>query len=143
MGMMRDGRWGPTRTDAGFSLVEVVIAMLLLMVIALAVLPLMITATQSSVSNREMAKANALASSTVAALRAQFPDQATATSCGSVRTVTGEADAETGLTTTITFPGGCPAQYPGTVTVTVSVARTAAPGTPLGTVSTRILVGKA
>ncbi len=143
MGMMRDGWWGPARTDAGLGLVEVVIAMLLLMVLSLAVLPLMITATQSSVGNREMVKANALANSTVAALRAQFPDHSTETSCGSVRAVTGEADAETGLTTTVTFPGGCPAQYPGTVTVTVSVARSAEPGTPLGTVSTQILVGRA
>ena len=143
MGMMRDGWWGPARTDTGLGLVEVVIAMLLLMVISSAVLPLMITATQSSVGNRELAKANALASSTVAALRGQFPDPTTATSCRSVRAATGEADAETGLTTTVTFPGGCPAQYPGTVTVMVSVARTPAPGTPLGTVSTRILVGTA
>lgn len=142
MGMMRDGWWGPTKTDAGLGLVEVVIAMLLLMVISLAVLPLMITAMQSSVGNREMTKANALASSTVAALRAQFPDQATETSCGSVRAVTGEADAEAGLTTTLTFPGGCPARYPGTVTVSVSVADTSAPGIPLSTVSTKILVGR-
>jgi type II secretory pathway pseudopilin PulG len=143
MGMMRDGWWGPARTDAGLGLVEVVIAMLLLMVLSLAVLPLMITATQSSVGNREMVKANAFANSTVAALRAQFPDQSTETSCGSVRAATGEADAETGLTSTVTFPGGCPAQYPGTVTVTVSVARTAAPGTPLTAVSTQLLVGRA
>jgi type II secretory pathway pseudopilin PulG len=125
-------------TDGGFSLVEVVVAMLLLMVISLAVVPLLITATASSVDNRDLATANALANAEIAEIRARYPDSSTTTSCGSVLASAGGVDASTGLTTTYGF-GACPAQYPGTVTVTVTVREE--PGSPMLTsVPTKILV---
>ena len=75
-----------TRTpdsDEGFGLVEVVVAMLLFAVIAMAILPLAVQATTLSAGNRDRVAANALASSELAAMRARFPDEA-ANSCAAV-----------------------------------------------------------
>lgn len=74
------------RSDEGFSLVEVLIAMFLLGVLSLAILPLIIGATRLTLDNRESVEATALADSHVAALRAQFPVQpATDTTCAQLR----------------------------------------------------------
>ncbi|MDX2377123.1 prepilin-type N-terminal cleavage/methylation domain-containing protein [Microbacterium sp. LRZ72] len=129
--------------DGGFSLVEIVVAMLLLTVIALAIAPLLITATASSVQNRDSSAANSVANARVAELKARFPDSSTTTSCASVLASSGGTDASTGLTTTLDFPGGCPADYPGTVTVEVIVTEGAGAEDSLDdivTVSTELLV---
>lgn|GEM_PF-1424152 len=74
------------RSDDGFSLVEMIIAMFLLAVLSLAVLPLLISATALSIDNRDRVTATALADAHVAALRAQFPVQpATTTTCAQLR----------------------------------------------------------
>ena len=66
-------------TDAdGFSLVEVVIAMFLLAVLALAVLPALIGATRASVTNRSVLTATTFANGQLAAIQADFPDDPTA-----------------------------------------------------------------
>lgn len=143
MGMPRTGQQGGRAgltADGGFSLVEVVVAMLLLMVISLAVAPLLITVTASSVQNRDQAAATVVANARIAELRAAFPDSSTTTSCGSVLASTGGIDASTGLSAALSFPDGCPAQYPGTVRVDVVVSDDAQ---PLATVRTEILVSRA
>lgn len=127
--------------DEGFSLVEVVVAMMLLMVVSLAVVPLLITATSSSVTNRDLATANALANAEISKVRALYPDSSTTTSCASVRGSSGGVDARTGLTASFSF-GACPSAYPGTVTVTTTV-RSGSGAPALTTVSTKILVSGA
>lgn len=131
MGMVRGGRWGTTATNSGQSLVEVIIAMLLLTTITEAARPLVVAAMQSSVGNRETAKAYALAGSIVAALRAQLLGSAMATLRESRGAVTGEAVAETGSTPTHITPGTCPAMPSGVEAVSVASLEVAAPGTLL------------
>lgn len=120
--------------------------MFLLAVLALAVLPLMIGVAQSSATNGTLASANTFANAQLAPVRAAYPTTAAAPSCAAARSAlprTGVADpAGTGLSADTTV-GTCPAQYPGTLTVTVRVYRTAAPTDILVTLPTRILVGAA
>ncbi|WP_425841426.1 prepilin-type N-terminal cleavage/methylation domain-containing protein [Microbacterium sp. PA5] len=74
------------RSDDGFSLVEMILAMFLLAVLSLAVLPLLISATALSIDNRDRVTATALADAHISALRAQFPVQpATTTTCAQLR----------------------------------------------------------
>lgn len=114
-----------TSREDGFSIVEVIIAMFLLAVLALAVLPLVIGATRVSVSNRDLVAAAAFANSQLAPIRADFPnDPVSPTTCSSLRAraATEVADpAGTGLTADI-LVGTCPTAYPGTVTVVVTVS---------------------
>ncbi|MCT9821610.1 type II secretion system GspH family protein [Microbacterium sp. W1N] len=118
-------------SDDGFSLVEVVIAMFVLMVLALAVLPLMIGATRLSVDNKDLAAANAFASSQLAAIREDFPIGATATtSCAALQTrkvplASAVSDpAGTGMAATVDVLDACPTsttEYPTSIRVTVTV----------------------
>ncbi|RZI89212.1 MAG: prepilin-type N-terminal cleavage/methylation domain-containing protein [Microbacterium sp.] len=142
--------------DDGFSLVEVVMAMFLLTLLALAVLPLFISATRMSVANRDSIEATALADAHLSALRAQFPPQPiTATTCaGLVTAATRLVDTNPATLPNITVPAGltrhvavesCPtgtaAGKPAAVLVTVRISNAA--GTNLATLRTRIPVSSA
>ncbi len=131
------------RESEGFSIVEIVIAMFLLMVLALAVLPLIVGATRVSVSNRDLVAATTFANGQLASITAAFPnDPATPTSCAALRgrAATDVADtAGTGLTADISV-GSCPAAYPGVVLVTVVVEDPADPGAALVRLPTRVSV---
>ncbi|MFB8147404.1 prepilin-type N-terminal cleavage/methylation domain-containing protein [Microbacterium sp. NPDC056003] len=131
------------RDSEGFSLVEVIIAMFLLMVLALAVLPLIIGATNTSVVNRDLVAATTFANAQLAPIKASFPnDPLTPTSCATLgaRAATDVVDtAGTGLQADLTI-GTCPAAYPGIVLVTVAVEDSAAPGTALVRIPTRVSV---
>lgn len=146
-----------SRTDEGFSIVEVVVAMFLLAVIALAILPLAVGTVALSVTNRSLVAANTLAAAHVAEFRRVFPNDGTSGSCGTAaalaRTIAGQDPvgaalpisvsgiddpADTGLTAQISL-AGCPATLPGIVTLTVAVAETGS-ATALTTVRTNILV---
>ncbi len=136
-----------SRSDEGFSILEVVIAMFLLAVIALAVLPLMIGATRTSTSNKSLVSATSYASSQLAPIRAAFPSASSGTtSCATLRTTyakTGIADSSgSGLSADVTI-AACPtatADYPSAVAVTVTVYRTATPGTVLVTLPSKVMV---
>lgn len=130
-------------SDEGFGLVEVVVAMLLFAVIAMAILPLAVQATALSAGNRDSVAANAFASSELADLRAQFPDEA-ANSCAAVRaaaTSTAADPAGTGLASHLAA-ASCPASYPAALTITVDVRAPAAsdPTATLVTMATKIVV---
>jgi prepilin-type N-terminal cleavage/methylation domain-containing protein len=130
-------------SDEGFGLVEVVVAMLLFAVIAMAILPLAIQATRLSAGNRDAVSANSFASSELAAVRAQFADEA-ANSCDAVRDAarTGFADpANTGLVADIVV-AACPSAYPAALTVTVDVRDAAAsdPARAVVSMATKIVV---
>ncbi|MCM3697667.1 prepilin-type N-terminal cleavage/methylation domain-containing protein [Microbacterium oleivorans] len=134
-----------TRTpdsDEGFGLVEVVVAMLLFAVIAMAILPLAVQATTLSAGNRDRVAANAFASSELAAMRARFPDEA-ANSCAAVRAAatTTVDPADTGLVAR-SSAASCPTAYPAALTVTVDVRDPAAsdPAAALVTMATKIVV---
>lgn len=131
------------RDSEGFSIVEVIIAMFLLMVLALAVLPLIIGATNTSVVNRDLVAATTFANNQLAPIKASFPnDPSTPTSCATLRgrAAVDVADvAGTGLQADLTV-GACPAAYPGSVLVTVAVEDSAAPGDVLVQLPTRVSV---
>ncbi|WJL94337.1 prepilin-type N-terminal cleavage/methylation domain-containing protein [Microbacterium sp. ET2] len=127
--------------DDGFGLVEVVVAMLLFAVIAMAILPLAIQATKLSAGNRDTVTAQALASGELAALRELFPDHA-ANSCAAVRGAAGTtaAPAASDLVADLTV-ATCPATFPSTVTATVAVRDTTVGSTAaLVTMATQIVV---
>jgi len=129
--------------DGGFSIVEMVIAMFLLTVLALAILPLLIGAVRASSTNRAIVSATAFANAQLAPIRAAFPNTPTgANTCTAVRSkaATGIAGPTgSSLKADITV-GSCPAAFPGTVMVTVSVYGSATPGTILASLPTKILV---
>lgn len=129
--------------DGGVSIVEVVIAMFLLAVLAVAVLPLLVGVVRTSATNRSIVSATAFANAQLAPIRAAFPNTATGTNaCSGVqaKAATGVAGpAGSGLAADVAV-AACPSTYPGTVLVTVTVYRSATPGTILASVPTKILV---
>lgn len=142
--------------DDGFSLVEVVMAMFLLTLLALAVLPLFISATRMSVANRDSIEATALADAHLSALRAQFPAQPiTATTCAGLVTAAARlVDTNPATLPNITVPAGlsrqvtvesCPtgtaAGKPAAILVTVQISTSG--GANLATLRTRIPVSSA
>lgn len=132
-----------TVPDEGLGLIEVVVAMLLFAVIAMAILPLALQATRLSAGNRDAVGAQAFASGELAAVRARFPDQA-ANSCGTLRTAARTAapdPANSGLVADTTV-AACPSTYPAALTVTVAVRDPAAsdPSAVVVAMSTKVVV---
>lgn len=132
-----------TRTrdlDEGFGLIEVVVAMLLFAVIAMAILPLAVQATKLSAGNREAVSANAAASAELAAIRTDFPDGA-ANSCDLLHDAVASGMLPAPLTATITVDP-CPDDYPAALTVIVDVRDAAAsdPTAVLVSMATKIVV---
>ncbi len=116
-------------TDDGFSLVELIIAMFFLALLSLAVLPLLISAVSTSVTNRDYIKATTFANEQLAVLRAGFPLDSAA-SCTTLTKretasiaspIPGPKDSK--MTATIDV-APCPAgadDYPASIKVTISV----------------------
>lgn len=133
------------QNQEGFSLVELIVAMFLLAILALAVLPLMITATKTSTVNRSLVAATTFANSQLAPIRTSYPNDSTTSSCAALRSAfvkTGTVDpAGTGLLADVAV-SACPvaAALPGTVTVTVTVYRASAPTPALVSLPTLVLV---
>lgn len=123
-----------TGTDDGFGVAEVLIAMFLLGLIAVAVIPILVQGLRASQSNAAVASATQLAAQQLEQVRGL-------TSCSAV---TG-ADVSTSaqnvpLRATRTVSTACPASgYPTTVRVSVSVKRTDT-NTVLTTASTLVFV---
>jgi prepilin-type N-terminal cleavage/methylation domain-containing protein len=129
-------------TDDGFSIVELVIAMFLVAILAMAVLPLLVQGTRASASNTSLVAATTFAGERLAFFRDQFPSDTLTTTCTAVQAhrATGIPDpAGSGLSADI-LVSECPADLPGTVTVTARVYEGADPTAVLATVPTRIVV---
>ena len=144
---MRTASRGAVSTERGFSLVEIVIAMMVLALMTLGLLPLMLQSVQSSTSNKSLVEATAFANAQVAELRASFGND-TPRSCSELidpskpYLATGIAGPEgSGLTADRTAPASpCGGDKFDTVTITVTVRSTADPGHDLVTLTTEILV---
>jgi type II secretory pathway pseudopilin PulG len=129
--------------DDGIGLIEVVIAMLLFAVIAMAILPLALQATKLSAGNRDSVSADAFASGELAGVRARFPDES-ANSCAEVRSAARSAfpdPAGSGLVADISVVA-CPAAYPAALTVSAVVRDPTAsdPADAVVTMATKIVV---
>lgn len=128
--------------DTGFSLVELVIAMFVLAVLALAVLPLIVGTTRVSVENRGTLAATAFADDQLAKVQAAYPATPgyDSTSCAALRALQSgppAADAASGYQAQLTV-GACPAAFPASVPVTVTVTEG---GEVVTVVTTRVRVG--
>lgn len=153
-------RRGP-RSDGGFSIVEMIIAMFLLAVIALALLPLLVGVARSSTTNKALVAATSLANAQVSAIRAQFPNDATLTTCAGLASAIAQLQTPSAaapalgspqpLATAIPGPdssgltaevktSACPSDLPGTVEMTVIVHDDS--GNALVTLPTLIVVNK-
>lgn len=130
----------PRGDEAGLGLIEIVIAMFLFLLVAVAFLPLLVNGLQSSTRNSTLATATQLVEQQLQKARA-----AEAT-CAGLTAFTAAAPA------TVTDPQGtvlypqltpvttCPALLPGTVKVSVKVTKGSATGATLAEASTLILV---
>ncbi|MEJ6553843.1 prepilin-type N-terminal cleavage/methylation domain-containing protein [Microbacterium esteraromaticum] len=132
-----------TRTDDGFSLVEVVIAMFLFMILAVATLPLTVQVISTTAVNRDSLTATAFAKSQLAKIQAAYPaTPGSTTSCTTLRAMQSSppaVDTASGFEATVTV-GACPAAFPASVAVHVTVSDH---GDPLTSLTTRVRVGAA
>jgi prepilin-type N-terminal cleavage/methylation domain-containing protein len=138
--------------EDGFSLLEIVIAMLLLALMAIGVLPLILSSVQTGTSNRSLVSATTFANAQLAELRAAFGNDGLRACSELVDPTkpdpaapflrTGFPDpAGTGLTADRTAPSSpCGAETYHTVTVTVTVHPAGDPSTDLVTLASEILV---
>lgn len=102
-------------SDCGFTLIEPVIAMFILMLVAVGVLPILTQSLVQSVNNAELVTATSFANHAIEDERAQ-------SSCAALtpldQTVTARPNM---LLRTVRTVDACPAHYPGTVKVSVTV----------------------
>ncbi|PKI90254.1 hypothetical protein CW368_10775 [Actinomycetales bacterium SN12] len=133
-----------THDDEGFSLVEVVIAMFLFAVLAIAILPLMTGLSQRSAENRTTLSATAFAKEELSKIQAAYPAAPgnTTTSCAALRSLQSlppVVDPASGFAARVTVDV-CPSTFPTSIPLRVIVARG---GTDLVTMATRVRVGAA
>lgn len=106
--------------DAGFGLIEIVVAMMLLAIVAIAILPTLIQGLKLSSSNATFASATGI-------VNGQLEDARSNTSCASVTpTNTTATDARGVVLKIVRTVGTCPAalvNYPASIPVTVTVTR--------------------
>lgn len=127
------------RSESGIGIIEVLVAMLMLALLAVAFLPVLITGLKLSAANSSSGTATQLVSSQLALARAQSPTCAALLSfAGGSGTSVVDGNGKT-LVPTRTL-GSCPSSYPGTVTFTASVAASGTT-TTIATATTLIYVG--
>jgi Tfp pilus assembly protein PilV len=134
---MRDTSAGAL-AEEGISLMEVVISMLILAVLALCLLPLLILGARQSSANVTTEAGTQLVDQQLDT--AQAKNSVCATIAALAGTYSTTDSRGTALTRTTTA-SACPSTYPGTMTVTVAVTKTA--GVAVASASTLIYVNAA
>ena len=110
-------------SEAGFSLVEIVIAMFVLAALSLALVPALIAGLKQSSQNAILATASGVLTARLDAAQAQAKT-CTAISTFVASTVPNFTESH-GVTLHVTQSiDACPSAYPGTVALTVAVSRT-------------------
>jgi prepilin-type N-terminal cleavage/methylation domain-containing protein len=120
--------------DSGFSLVEIMVALMLLAVMAVAILPMLVTGLRNASMNATLATSTGL-------VNQQLEDARSRTTCGALPStpfsVTDTRGAVLNVTRTV---ASCPVSgYPRAISVTVSVAR-ATTGVAVSSASTLVYV---
>jgi type II secretory pathway pseudopilin PulG len=120
--------------DSGFGIIEIVVAMFLLGLLAVAVVPILVQGLRLSATNSTLATATQLANQQIEQMRSQQ-------SCGAiVAATTTVSTSGPSLTVSRTVSGTCPASgYPITVPVAVQVSRSDT-GAVLASASTQVFV---
>lgn len=108
----------PSREDAGYGLVEVVVSMFILAIIAMAFLPVLIQGMKSSVTNATSATAGQLVSQEMDAARA-LPATCAALDAFDDATPATSTDARGTVFQPHRSVGACPTSYPGVIEVRV------------------------
>lgn len=118
--------------EDGFSLVEIVIAMLLFALLAVGVLPLLVSVTQLTVGNSESVRGKAAVQQKLASIQRYYPTDASVQveasrpvgqtrNCSALPTNVAPLKETVGDLTVTTAAGACPTVFPGTVSVNVTV----------------------
>lgn len=134
------------RDDAGFSLVEVVVAMMLFALLSVAVIPLMISITVLTAQNRDAEAGRSSVAADIAALRERYPSDPAISSPSLCSQLNDEgfnatpSDIGHGLLATRTADA-CPVTFPGAIGIHYSVTR-AVTGDIVATFDTSIRVTK-
>lgn len=125
------------RGDSGFSLVEVVIAMLVLALMAMAFLPVLLGAMRTNGVNRNIVSATSVANALIADARREGTS-----GCAAVGTWAARSDlapATSGFTVNATR-ASCPSSLPAAVKLTVVVRPADDPASTLIELTTKIMV---
>lgn len=132
--MIRMDRRGEDDSQRGFTLVEVLVSLMILMLLALTMYPILVQGLTVSAKNATLATATALVNGQLEGARAQ-------TSCAAITNVTLTTVDERGVSLTVTrVRGTCPGSgYPTSVPVVASVTRVDT-GVVLATAKTSIYV---
>ena len=104
--------------ENGFTLLEPVIAMLLLMIVSVAVLPILVNSLVQTSRNAEVVSATSLANHAIEDERAQ-------TTCAGLTTLDQTSTSGSASLHVVRQIGTCPTSFPGTARVTVVVSDTA------------------
>lgn len=120
------------QSEQGFSLVEIVIAMLLFALLAVGVLPLLISVTQLTVGNSESVRGKAAVQQKLASIQRYYPTDPSVQveaslpvgqtrNCSALPTTAAPLKETIGDLTVTTAAGTCPTVFPATVSVHVTV----------------------
>jgi len=122
------GATGQAGNDAGFSMIEIIVAMFVLAGLTLALAPALIAGIKQTAQNAVVASATHQLSSQldIARLQSATCQAITVWANQAAPNVTGgQVTSGTGVTLqTIKTLGACPAAYPGTVPLTLTIKRT-------------------
>ncbi|TFC13975.1 prepilin-type N-terminal cleavage/methylation domain-containing protein [Cryobacterium algoritolerans] len=120
--------------DLGFSLIEIMVAMMLLAVLALAVLPTLVTGLRTAATNTTLATSTGL-------VNQQLEDARSRTTCGALAAPPFSATDTRGAVLTVTRSvASCPVGgYPRAISVSISVTR-AATGVTVSSARTLVYV---
>jgi prepilin-type N-terminal cleavage/methylation domain-containing protein len=119
--------------ESGFGLIEILVSMLLLALIAVAVLPTIVTGLRAAASNATLAAATGL-------VNQQMEDARSQSTCGSLAAPDFTVpDSRGGALTVSRIVGPCSAPYPRPVQVTVKVVRDGS-GASVSSASTLVFI---
>lgn len=107
--------------DAGFTLIEVVVAMFVLAIFALALIPAFITGFRATATNTTLATANQVVATQIDAAQTLSKPTCDALQGYQVQTVLPVVDQRGVSLQAVRLPITCPATYPGIAKVTVQV----------------------
>lgn len=121
-----------SQPEQGFSLVEIVIAMLLFALLAVGVLPLLVNVTQLTVSNSESVRGKAAVQQKLASIQRYYPTDMSVQveasrpvgqtrNCSALPPIAAPLKETVGDLTVTTVAGTCPSAFPATVSITVTV----------------------
>lgn len=109
--------------DAGLGLVEIVIAMMLMLILAVAFLPILIQGLKATAVNATRATASQLAHDQIEKARAANSDCSDIQDIAAIP-VDSVIDTRGVTLSVVSVAGACPTSYPGTMSYVVTITRT-------------------